>query len=263
MLSKVQTPEAYSNAGQTEAIILIKASPVIGQKHGETVCCAGLDLYGNWLRMYPVSFRVLEDGKKFRRWDRVRFNWRKPDDDDRIESRRVDSQSLEIIGRLPDKEKIQFLNKKIVTSLNKELEEGRSLALLKPQILDFEINAKSSMKLLEQQNKIDSYHSQEDLFLSKPAIPVKACPYEFIYKYKTDDGERKGTCQDWETEATFFNWRRQYGEEKALIEMKTQFGERLPQKGLYFAMGTHSRWAETWLINGLIQLRDNPQGELL
>ena len=79
----MQSQEANNNSGQTEAIILIKASPVIGQKHGETVCCAGLDLtvccagldlYGNWLRMYPVSFRILEDGRKFRRWDRVQFN---------------------------------------------------------------------------------------------------------------------------------------------------------------------------------------------
>jgi hypothetical protein len=212
--------------------------------------------------MYPVSFRILEDGRKFRRWDRVQFNWRRPLDDERIESRRVDSQSLEIIGRLPDKEKVQFLSKKIVTSLNREYEAGRSLALLKPQILDFNIIPKPSEKLSEQQAKIDSYHSQEDLFLSKPAIPVKACPYEFIYKYKTDDGERTGTCQDWETEATFFNWRRLYNETRALNEMKIQFGERLPDKGLYFAMGTHSRWPETWLINGLIQLNDNPQGQL-
>jgi hypothetical protein len=79
--------EQLLKSGTAEAIILVKAAPQIGEKHGQTVCCAGLDLYGNWLRLYPVSFRYLENSKKFSRWDRVRFNWRLPTDDPRLESR--------------------------------------------------------------------------------------------------------------------------------------------------------------------------------
>lgn len=56
--------ESDLKSGEAEAVILIKASPQVGQKHGETVCCAALDIYGRWLRLYPVSFRYLEDGKK-------------------------------------------------------------------------------------------------------------------------------------------------------------------------------------------------------
>ena len=106
---------ASIEAGETEAIILIKAAPVIGTKHGETLCCAGLDLQGNWLRMYPVSFRVMDDGKKFKRWDRVKFKWHRPTEDQRIESRHVDSQSPEIVGRMPNREKAAFFDKIIVT----------------------------------------------------------------------------------------------------------------------------------------------------
>ncbi|MDA4848049.1 hypothetical protein [Hoeflea poritis] len=236
---------------------------MIGKSHGETVCCAGIDLYGNWLRLYPVSFRVLDDGKKFKRWDRIKFNWRTPTTDDRIESRHVDSQTLEIVGRLPDREKESFLAQKIVTSLDKEREEGRSLALLKPEIKAFNINKKSNDKLAEQQKRIDAFHAQSDFFVPKPAVPSRACPYEFVYRYITDDGEREGTCQDWETEATFFNWSRTYGEAKALSKMQQQFGRNLPQKGLMFAMGTHSRWPDTWLINGLIQIKEPDQSTLI
>ena len=102
-------PDNANHQGETEAILLIKAAPIISSKHGETVCCAGVDLYGNWLRLYPVSFRVLDDGKKFRRWDKVKFQWRKPTDDVRIESRHVNSQSLQIVGRMPDRENLIFL----------------------------------------------------------------------------------------------------------------------------------------------------------
>ena len=54
-------------SGETEAIVLIKAAPHASQKHGETVCCAVIDLEGNWLRLYPVSFRHLDDAQKFGR----------------------------------------------------------------------------------------------------------------------------------------------------------------------------------------------------
>lgn len=253
---------AISKTGVTDAIILIKAAPVIGVKNGETVCCAGVDLYGNWLRMYPVSFRVLDDTKKFKRWDKVRFRWRRPSDDSRLESRHVDSQSLDIIGRLPDKEKAPFLDRLIVTSLSEQRAKGLSLALLKPEIQSFHVERKTQEKVDADQAKIDAFHNQIDMFIPKPAVPQRACPFAFKYKYATDDGDRFGTCQDWETEATFFNWRNVYGEQKALEMMMQQFGEVLPKRGLYFAMGTHSLYPDQWLINGLIQLRVSGQQSL-
>ena len=251
-----------SKSGETEAIILIKAAPVVGPKHGETVCCAGIDLYGNWLRMYPVSFRVLDDTKKFKRWDKVRFRWRLPSEDLRQESRHVDSQSLEIIGRMPNQDKSPFLNSQIVTSLNEQRAMGRSLALLKPTIRSFHYERRPQVEVDTEQSQIDQFHSQVDMFIPRPSVPQKACPYSFKYRYATDDGERDGTCQDWETEATFFKWRNLYGEQQALDRMQHQFGEVLPKRGLYFAMGTHSRWQDTWLINGLIQLSETSQTSL-
>lgn len=237
----------------SEAVILIKAAPVIGTRHGETVCCAGLDLYGKWLRLYPVSFRVLDEGKRFRRWDKVRFDWRIPSSDQRKESCHVDNQTLEITGHVKASERPAILNKSVVYSLRREQESGRSLALLKPEIIDFRVVRKSDEKLAEQQREIDVFQAQSDMFIPRPAVPVRACPYEFKYRYRTEDGLREGTCQDWETEATFFHWRNRYGEQDALERIQEQFGSNLPQRGLYFAMGTHSLYPETWLINGLIQ----------
>lgn len=51
---------------------------------------------------------------------------------------------------------------------------GRSLALLRPEILEFVVEKKEASEIAE-------------------------------------DGERFSTCQDWETKAAFFNWPRQYG----------------------------------------------------
>src|SRR3954470_11719908 len=100
---------AMETDGTTEAVVLIKAAPQVSQRHGETVCCAAVDLHGSWLRLYPVSFRTLEDGQRFGRWDRIRFKWRRPRDDMRAESRRVDQDSIEIVGSVKPSERERFL----------------------------------------------------------------------------------------------------------------------------------------------------------
>jgi len=250
-------------SGESEVVALIKAAPQVGYKHGETVCCAGIDLHGHWLRLFPVSFRNLDDGQKFGRWDRIRFRWRRPADDLRSESRRVDQRSLAIVGKLKPAERQNFLAKSIVTGLEKERQAQRSLALLKPVVRAFKIEAKPADQLLAEHDKFEELRKQQDLFATTPLVPYEPCPFIFKYKYFTDDGEREGTCQDWEIEATFFNWRLHYGEAHALAEMQRVFGQQYPENGMLLAMGTHSRYPDVWLINGVIRLDDILQMSML
>jgi hypothetical protein len=250
------------HSGETEAVVIIKAAPQVGYKHGETVCCAGIDLHGNWLRLYPISFRSLADGQKFGRWDRIQFRWRLPNDDSRLESRRVDQDSLQIKGELKHSERERFLSNTIVTSLKKERESNRSLALLKAEIDEFLIERKTEPEMAKEKRKFDLLRSQTDLFNSSPIIPYHPCPYQFKYKYRTEDGKREGTCQDWEVEATYFNWLKLYGDTKTLEQMKKVFGEEYPKKGMLLAMGTHSQYPDIWLINGIVRLNDIKQATL-
>ena len=256
------TPQPPSRSGESEAIILIKAAPQVGQRHGETVCCAGISLDGHWLRLYPVSFRILDDAQKFRRWDRIRFKWRIPTDDQRVESRRVDQESISITGSLKPSERERFLAGLITTSLDDERKAGRSLALLKAQDLQFKFEKRTPAEIAEDQARFTALRAQPDLFNTKSMIPYSPCPYKFKYKYRTDDGDREGTCQDWEIEATYFNWSKQYGEESAIVMMQKTFGVDYPQKGMLLAMGTHSLYPETWLINGVVRLDEVKQDTL-
>ena len=251
-----------STSEQSEAVVLIKAAPQVGVKHGETVCCAAIDIYGNWKRLYPVSFRYLEEGKKFGRWERISFRWRKSLDDPRIESCRIDHNSLEIVGVLKKSERERFLASSVVTSLEKERREGRSLALLKPEVTGFYHERKTDQEFAEQKAKFDALLAQPDLFNTAPLIPYSPAPYKFKYQYRTEDGKREGTCQDWEIEATFFNWSHEYGEAEALTRIEKVFGEDYPQKGMLLAMGTHSLHPDTWLINGVIRMDDVMQPSL-
>lgn len=170
--------------GVDEVIILVKASPQISQKYGETVCCAGLTFSGEWLRLYPVTFRRLEDAKKFGRWDHIRFYWRRPKGDPRPESRRVDQQSIEIIRRLSTRDIQQLLHKVEVTGLKALKDEGKSFALLRPANPIFIIERKSSDEIAQEKNDFDSIGKQEDMFYQEILLPLEPCPYKFKYRSK-------------------------------------------------------------------------------
>ncbi len=235
------------------AIILVKAAPQLGDKHGETVCTASITWSGTWVRLYPIAFRTLAEAQQFKRWDIVEYQWKKPKDDPRAESRRVQNETLKVVGQLPKGERFGLVDSMVVNSLTAQRAAGLSFAFIRPKIRKFTIEAKSAAELQEEQTRFNIYANQQDFFL-KPLVPYKPCPHRFKYDYETADGKRTGTCQDWETEATYFHWVRDYGETEALKHMHQRWGEELPQKGLLFAMGTHSLYPDTWLINGIIQM---------
>lgn len=241
-----------------EAIIIVKAAPQLSARHGETVCTAAVTRDRQWVRLYPIAFRTLEDAQQFKRWDVVRYTSQRPRDDKRIESRRLDHHSLTIAGALPPRERYGLVAPMVVESLEEERRQGRSLAFIRPNILKFIVEKKPADELEDERQKYEMAAKQADLFLG-PIIPYAPCPYRFKYDYEIKDGKRTGTCQDWETEATFFHWRKQYSEADTIRRMQARWGEELPQKGLLFAMGTHSQYPDTWLINELIQMPEAGQ----
>ncbi len=250
-------PEGSHEHKDDEAFIIVKAAPRASQSHGETVCIAAIDMNGKWVRLYPVSFRHLADGQKFGRWDRISYRWRKATSDQRVESRRVDQDSIEIKGKLKEGERHSFLSRAAVSSLKAEWDQGRSLAILNCEIIDFWHEPQTAEELKRQEDVYDNMRRQNDFFSKGNLIPREACPHVFKYRYRDADGIHIGTCQDWETEATFLHRRRDLGSEAAALDwMVEKFGVEFPQKGMVLAMGTHRRWEGQWLINGV--LRANP-----
>jgi hypothetical protein len=110
-----------------------------------------------------------------------------------------------------------------------------------------------SSKTRRRSRQIESIRAQDDLFAKQVTNNYNPCPYNFKYRYRTDDGPREGTCQDWEIEATYHNWSGEYGEQRALADMERVFGREYPAKGMLLAMGTHSLHQDTWLINGVVR----------
>lgn len=245
-----------------ELIVLIKAAPETGQKHGETVCVAGVDRRGRWRRLYPVPWRDLKPWQRFGRWDIIKAKWRRPTDDDRAESCRIEHRTLEIVGQVPPRERPALANRAVVADIDQEYEAGRTLALIRPERPRFRITKLDATELMKEQRRRDQLVGQADLFASTILTPHVA-PYAFTYDFEHARMYRSYRCLDWELEATFFKWRDYYGEERALADIRRMWGETMPTAGIVFAMGTHRvRFFKTWILTGIIRADNLGQGAL-
>ena len=84
---------------------------------------------------------------------------------------------------------------------------------------------------------------------------LEPCPYAFKFDYQTEDGvSHEMACEDWETAAMFNKWQRTEGTKTALDQMSVVFNEKYPAAGMAFAIGTHSRHPDQWLLIGVLRL---------
>jgi hypothetical protein len=120
---------ASSRRGRERVLILVKALPHVGHRHGETVCCAGVTVDGEWRRQYPIHFRRLRDNQ-FARWQWIEYDWIAPGPDDRRrESRRVQEDTIRVGDVMPERERAGFLDPLIIGSTDEAAAKGMSLTL--------------------------------------------------------------------------------------------------------------------------------------
>ncbi len=245
-------------SGKEKALILVKALPHVGKGHGEIVCCAGLTPEGEWRRQFPIRFRYLSGDRKFKRWQWVEYSWRKPKDDGRPESRRIEEDSIEPQTLMPVAQRARFLSPVIVDSTDVATSRGQTLALIRPTDVRFSWRQKTKTEV-ENERQTYAIAAKQLSFLDEELSALKPCPYEFRFDYRAAGAPHRHTCLDWETAATFYRRRKELGEERALTSMKKTFNEDYPSKGMVLALGTHSRRPAQWLLVGVLRLDEDYQ----
>ena len=192
-------------------LIVVKAAPNPSQAHGETVCVAALrlDLEKNqWVRLYPINFRALENPQVFRKYDIVTLEAKPAPADPRYESWRPVMPTLQTVGHLDSwKKRVPWIADHIEDSMCDLLAAiradppARSLAAIRPRHidgLDIELHPGWTP---EEQAKIDAYTRQDTLFESGPRAALEAPRFKAWYRYRchttTCKGHRQGLL-DWE-----------------------------------------------------------------
>ena len=232
------------------------------------MCCAGIGRDGKWRRQYPVPFRILNEGQKFRRWDFIQYEFTKSSDDHRSESQKVIPESIVVTGEIKKSERARILNPLVRPSFAVSDELAESLTLLRPSAITLAHTKKSTSEMEHERVRHAELANQLSIF-DNTAKPLEPCPIQFVLKWKDADGKsRQHECDDWETSSAFMRFQREHGEERAIEILRDKYENQYFSAGLALAFSTHKRRNKTnaannqWLLVGLIRLDENLQRDL-
>ena len=253
-----------TNYYSEKLLILTKTYPVPSQKYRETSCIAAINEQRELRRLYPIPFRLLEGDQQFQRWEWINARINKTQKDHRIESYKVDVDSIERLGRIGTDaawaERYQWLEPHIVKSFDaldaRRQNSGETLGFIRPRNFELVISPANNSDWTEEERiKL----IQDGLFDSpevKSRIPLRKVPYDFYYEYECQANDEprahKHKITDWEAGALFWNCQKRYGsnwEKYFRQKLKTEFSKT---KDLLFLMGTMHRFPDQWLIVGLV-----------
>lgn len=244
-------------------LITVLAYPNPSKKYSETVCCAGIDLSNSqWVRLYPIPYRDLDNDKKFKKYSIIEVDCSKPPEDKRPESFYVNRDSIKILTRLDTEKGTWEKRKSIVLKLPvksmcqvyKDVDNSDlSLGLIKPENVTFEWAKKS----LSNQEARKACYAQLSLF-NKRKVPIEEIPLDFYYKFKcanvAECPSHKLSIIDWELRQSYRKWRTQYPNEKILLEKIEQQWLNISnteKKDVYFYVGNTKRWRRTFMVLGV------------
>ena len=251
-------------------LILAKTYPSPSSQYIETSCVAGICQDGSMRRLYPVPFRMIEDGQQFKKWQWIDARVEKANKDhrpeshklfvdtitcrDQIDTRRNWALRWDWLDRIPTFDSFEAIEASRAV-------DGLSIAVLRPkQLLALEIvKARSQDWTDEEKAKLLREQMQGNLFSEAEATrqvhELRKVPFDFYYHYlcATPDGNRehKHKIVDWEAGALFWNCRRSYGAHWE-IPFRQKLEGQLGGKNLMFLMGNQHRFQDQWLIISLL-----------
>ena len=249
-------------------LITVKAPPNPSKKYQETNCCAGVDLdSGQLIRLYPIPFRLLDYDKQFPKYSVISVNCQRPLRDKRMESYKVDQDSIKILSHLGTENK-WYERKKIVLpnlspSFCKILEDvitNKSLSIFKPTDIEFEI--KKSVPKDEQKRRAayDQYH-----LFDKKLEPLEQIPFSFYYSFKCHSSLKcpghKLMIHDWELMGAYRRWRHRYREQVLLLDkIREKWLENLcgSKKDTYFYVGNMWQRPKQFMVLGVFYPPKSP-----
>jgi len=241
-------------------LIVAKTYPTPAKKGVEVSCTQAITEQGEWVRLFPVPFRLLEGRQRFRKYEWVEVDARKTDRDDRPESYRIDPDTIKVLsGPLPTSDGWKE-RKAVVYPLRSEsmeiLEEALSrscvsLGVVRPKVIDKLLIEETAPEWTSQQS---AKLAQLSLFEEAPPTALEKIPFDFKYVFTCADSRCTGHSMrilDWEAAQSYRSWKKKYGpgwEKKFREKYETWM---MDKRDTHFFVGTHSRWRDRWMITGL------------
>ena len=258
---------------------VVKAYPAISKKHGEVACLAGVHFRNidalsgpevEWIRLFPIPFRDLEDDQKFAKYQPIRVKVERHSSDGRPETRRPDRESIEVAGDpIPSKGDwrsrrpyVEPLMAESMCAIQRSREDRRtSLGLFRPaEIKGLDIERIDVEEEKEELAETMARRAAQGSLLQGGEIDEKQellgaldlIPYRFKLRYRCGDPGCDGHAQsivDWEIGQLYRRER-----------LKPDWEERLrhkvlsemcgPAKDLALFVGNQHQYENAFLVLG-------------
>jgi hypothetical protein len=228
-------------------LMVVKTYPAPSEKYQETVCTAGVTDKGEWIRLYPITFRYLDKSHQFEKYSWIDVETQKSKQDMRPESYKAIGESIIPIRKLDSIKDLEERKKMLIPllmpsyeSIEQRYTNGHfSLGIFQPKkVLDFVIEPCESDWTEKQRNILD----QTSLFENQSAKHLEKIPWDFSYRYLSESPTiHKQKITDWEAYQAFRKFREYYDSESmALQKLKEKYMGYFtdPRKESYLIVGT-------------------------
>lgn len=250
---------------EIEFVPTVKAYPALSRKYGEVCCVAGVQLHPDgsteWIRLYPVPFRALDDERQFRKYEPIRVRVQSHSGDTRPETRRPDIDSIKPSGRVVSAADGWRARRPLVEPLmsssmcelvREERQSRRSLGVFRPaEVLALEIQA---VDQAPDRAEIAAASAAQGSLLSENEVAVlKATPFVFKYRYRCSDPACRTHTQtiiDWEIAAFYRKVRNSPDWEGG---MRRKWVDELcaPDRDTAFIVGNMHQHPQSFLVLGV------------
>jgi hypothetical protein len=218
-------------------IMLGRTVPEHSKKHGLVVCSAGYSReLRQFMRVYPITMF-----DRIPRWSQCRLALRRPNDDSRLESWRINEDiGISVTGENDRANEFAYLSKRAASSIKELNEKRQSLGIIKPQSLQY---------------RFGEYRDNEtfmlDLFGNEQPKPLKP-----RVVFDDDDGKHDLQLRDWGSHEFL---RKNQASPKLWDALK--FTDKRYNHLLF--VGNHNQHRSSWLVISVISQIASKQMDLL
>jgi hypothetical protein len=254
----------YEKWIRKKVLITVRTYPTPSRAVVEASCTAGI-CDGKWIRLFPVPHRLLDNDKRFRKYQYIEVDTIKAPSDPRPESHKINVDSIKILTEPITRKNNWQVRKSLILPLSSqslcslysihEFKGEPTLGIFKPREIIRLTIKKSRTTWTESQQA--SLH-QSPLFGSLPKIPLEKLPYDFFYEFQCDDPNcpsHRLTCTDWEMGELYLKCKAKYGNNWEKKFRETYEDAMINKKDTYFYVGTVHGHPKQWIIIGLFYPR--------
>src|SRR2546430_829716 len=242
-------------------LITVRTYPVPTAKTIESSCTGGITAESEWIRLFPVPFRVMDIEKRFSKWQWIDVNVIKATNDQRPESYKLNTDSIHI-GKTVGTENgwrerralIKPLQRPSLCRIQREQQQNGSptLGVFRPhQITRLRIDPTEHAEWTPEQLAI---LKQDTLFQKAPAETLEKLPFDFRYEFRCGDVDCRGhtmMCTDWEMGESYRRWRKRYGDKWEKSFRQKYETQMINDFETHFFVGTVHQYPNNWIIVGL------------